>query len=185
MLIVVGDDMLKASKIKTNDEEIYELREKGLTYAAIAEYYSQQGNPVSKEIISARCKTIYRLKKKKEPTRNTKNAINRQNITDKEIYEQRLKGLSYNAIADYFKEQGKEISLDTVRLRCKKIRAEKLKEENREVNEETLREGILKLKETKGATDEQMEQIAEVYGISLDENKSNLHNDENNSNDER
>ena len=54
---------LSRRKIEIRDEEIYELREQGMTYERIAEYYSIKGIKITYSAIGYRCKKIYKEKK--------------------------------------------------------------------------------------------------------------------------
>ncbi len=178
-----------------SDNEIYELRKKGVTYQAISEYFEEQGKKIDQIKVSERCKEIFEEKGEKQPNLYLKQSID---ISYSELYEQREKGLTYAEISEYFKGKGIETSPTLIRVRCKKIyelidkkepmaktrakakkktecRTEKMAEA---IDEGSLREGILRLQETKGATPEQIEQIAKLYGIDLTENKAKVHNDE-------
>ena len=108
------------------DEEIFKLREKGLSYEKISEELTNQGKKISFNTIRLRCKKIYEEKGMEEPKVKRKQ---KTKITDEEIFKLREKGLSYEKIAEELTNQGKKISSNTIRLRCKKIYEEKGKEE--------------------------------------------------------
>ena len=117
---------MKQPKFSISDEEIYELREQGMTYDAIASYFEEKGKKISLEAIRKRCKRIYMEKGKEEPKVKVKRM---KDITDEEIYELREQGMSYREIERYFKYRGKEISFETIRERCKRIYEQKGEEE--------------------------------------------------------
>ena len=117
---------LSRRKIEIRDEEIYELREQGMTHKEIARYYNEKGIEISKATIAYRCKKIYNEKGKDEPKIKRKNMV--KEATDEEIYELREQGKSYEEIARYYKEKGIEITRVAIGKRCKKIYNEKGKE---------------------------------------------------------
>ena len=106
-----------------SDEEIYELREQGLSYLSIAKHMKSKGIMVSVECIRRRCKDIYNKKNKEEP--HAQYRKQGENITDDEIYELRKRGMSYNEMEKYFRKMGKGISIVTLRKRCDKIYEQK------------------------------------------------------------
>ena len=114
---------LSRRKIEIRDEEIYELREQGMTHKEIARYYNEKGIEISKATIAYRCKKIYNEKGKDEPKIKRKNMV--KEATDEEIYELREQGKSYEEIARYYKEKGIEITRVAIGKRCKKIYNEK------------------------------------------------------------
>ena len=111
------------------DETIYELREQGMSYSDIARYFNENNIIVSYNIISHRCKRIYKEKGKSEPV--VTHRMLRKNISLEEIYELREKGLSYASIASHFKSKGIRISVECIRRRCKDIYNKKNKKEPR------------------------------------------------------
>ena len=108
-------------------EEVFKLREKGMSYKQIAEYYYKIGVDVSDQTIGRICKEIYIEKGKTEPTEIINDRV--KSISKEELYKLREQGMSYVTIAKQFKEDGIEISSDTIRRRCKEIYKEKGKEE--------------------------------------------------------
>ena len=110
------------------DEELFSLREQGLSYAAIAKYYQQKGVKVCAQTIKVKCIKIYKNKGKEEP-KLKKGIKKKSEVSDEEIYNLREKGLSYNAIAKLFEDRNIKISSTRIRLRCKEIYKEKQKEE--------------------------------------------------------
>ena len=119
-------DLRSKDKIQISDEEIYRLREEGLSHKKIAQYFNEQGKKVNDVTIQKRCQKIYKEKGKKEPEVKRKNKIE---ITDEEIYKLRKEGLSYLKIVRYFSEQGKKVSDVTIQRRCKEIYEKKGEEE--------------------------------------------------------
>ena len=114
------------NRSQITDEEIYKLREEGLSYQIIERYFNEQGKKVSDVTIQKRCQKIYKEKGKKEPEVKRKNKIE---ITDEEIYRLREGELSYKKIAQYFNEQGIKVSFSTIKNRCKEIYEKKGEEE--------------------------------------------------------
>ena len=145
---VKGNIGKKRTDIK--DEKIYELREKGMSYTKIAEYYKKEGIEVSYIVIRSRCKRIYENKGKKEPETKAKRNYKHKktDINDEEIYELRKSGMPYKKIEEYFREKGIIISRNTISKKCKRIFAEKGEKEP-----ETKR-NIIKEKRTDVTDDE-------------------------------
>lgn len=154
---------LRENRYIIDDEEIYILREEKLTYAEIAEFFTNQGRKISHTTVRKRCKEIYNQKNEKENCKHRK-SIGRQQIGDVEIYLKRLSGYSYKQIAEYFINQGKKITANTVRTRFIEINEDKDKKDK--VNE-ILKNEILKLKETKDASDAQVNKLAKVLKVTL------------------
>ena len=168
-----GEEEPKAvskNRVQITDEEIFELREKGLSYVRIAEVFTNGGRKINKDTIRLRCKEIYEKYGKKEPETERKKTIQ---VSNQEIYELRQKGLSYGQISKFFMEQGMEITREAVQQRYRtmskklSIISESIEGKTTTRDENFLREQILKLKETKGATDKQITEIAKIYGIDL------------------
>ena len=58
---------MKQQKDGISNEEIYELREKGMTYQEMSGYFDKKGIKIHFNTISQRCKRIYKEKGKEEP----------------------------------------------------------------------------------------------------------------------
>ena len=101
-------------------EKIFELRENGMTYREICDYYNGIGIEVSCTSIFRWCKQIYSSKNKKESGR-VGSRKKRKDISDEKIYELKNKGYSYEKIAEYYKKKGVEVTIYTIAKRCQKI----------------------------------------------------------------
>ena len=113
---------------KFSYDEIYRLREQGLSYKKIKEKFKEKGIEVSTSAIRNKCKNIYEYKEKKEPI--IKHKINKKiKLPEEEIYNLREQYLSYDEIAKQFKNKGIDVSAITINDRCKSIYKEKGKEE--------------------------------------------------------
>ena len=129
---------LSRRKIEIRDDEIYELREKGMSYGEIAKYFTKKGVKIGLYTIRLRCKKIYEGKGEEEP--KEKEIKKRNSVTNEEIYKLRNQGMTYKEIMEYFEKKGVKISIDTLSVRCKKIYKEKEQEEKKiknKINEET------------------------------------------------
>lgn len=105
-------------KIIIPENEIMELREQGLSYKKMAEYFTKKGIKVSTSVVEKRCKEIYeRLGKEVQDLR-------RVEVSDKEIIELRKQGLSFVEMSEYFKEKGINITPSTLGVRYQKINLE-------------------------------------------------------------
>ena len=144
-----GKEEPKAKKGKkerddVTNEELYELREKGMKYEEIVKYFEEKGIKISQSQVCKRCKKIYEEKGQEEP--KIKNRINE--ATDEEIYKLREQGMTYERIAEYYNTKGIKISQMALYRRCKKIYKEKGEEEpkakrGRKKNNNTKLLGIL------------------------------------------
>ena len=137
-------------QMEISDEELFELREKGMTYRQMMNYFDNKGIKISISTIDRRCKRIYELKGKidkksrenydrrkettkknnpKQPERDKHKKMNTIQMykeqLGEDIYELRNKGLSYREITDIFNEDHKKISFGAVRYICKQVYDEK------------------------------------------------------------
>lgn len=119
------------------DQTIYILRQKSLGYGTIKKELEKQSIDLSRSTIRNRCKKIYALKGEKEPEADFK-----IDVEDELIYFLREKGLSYNEISRELKKQDIRIATTTVNERCKKIYANKQKQEPKPVFGPKKREPI-------------------------------------------
>ena len=101
-------------------DEIYELKESGLTYKEITDYYHRKGIDINKDTLKARCIEAYMDRGKDRPAKS--NFKKRTDIPEDEVYELRKKGYTYRKIVEYYAEQGKPpISISLVCNICKKM----------------------------------------------------------------
>ena len=128
-----GKEEPKAKKGKkerddVTNEELYELREKGMKYEEIVKYFEEKGIKISQSQVCKRCKKIYEEKGEEEPkAKRGRKAIS--GVTDEEIYELSEQGLLHEEIAQYFNDKGIHITGATIGKRCKEIYKEKGKKE--------------------------------------------------------
>jgi len=152
---------------KQLDEQIYELRKKGLTYVKIAKELQRQSIQIGAVRVGRKCKAIFLKKGEKDPIEASK----QRGLTDEsrdlyeEIYNLRDQGLSFKKISYKLEEDGKIISRQAVERRYKKF----LK-----MNEQELARAILNLSITKKATMEQIQKIADYYGVDLEQTLNSL-----------
>ncbi len=139
------------------NEEIYNLKEQGLTYERIVEELEKQGIQISISTVYKRCKEIYSLRRGKNLDFRKITAESEQ--LDKEIYDLREQGLSYKKIAEKLTENGTTLTRQRAEQRHKRF----LK------SNQQLAKAILNLIITRKATMEQIQQIAEYYGVDLEE----------------
>ena len=114
-------ERIRNKRTDINDEEIFQLREQGLSYKRIVEYYKENGVDVSCMTIRSRCKEIYKEKGKKEPRPQRSVTNKRIDINDEEIFKLREQGMTYDKIAEYYKKNGVNVNYMVIRSRCKKI----------------------------------------------------------------
>ena len=108
-------DLGKSEKSILPEDEIILLREEGLSYKKIAEYFTKKGIKVCESTINERCKKIYSKLGKNEQD------LRKVNISDDEIIELRKRGLSFKDIAEYYNAKGIYVTAPTIGIRCKKM----------------------------------------------------------------
>lgn len=139
------------------EEYVRESRKKGLSYEGISKKIEEQGRKISRTIIRKICE-----QGKDDVILDTSENTHKTYITyegekiDNKILELRGRGLSFEKIAKELLEQGILLTKQGVHYRYKRMSTGQLKS------------AILKLKITKNATPEQLQQIAKCYGIDLD-----------------
>lgn len=106
--------------------EVYALKQKGLSYREIQNYYKEKGITISRSAIQQRCKRIYK-KFEEEMPKTTKTAVNEgvRKIDPEEVFELREKRYTYNQMKEYYKEKGIDISASSLAEICKSIYKEK------------------------------------------------------------
>ena len=151
--------------IQMQDEEIYQLRQDGLSYRKITQYFNNKGIKVSSETIRNRCKNIYQKKIEEKPDLKVgrKKVIQ---IPDEEIYKLREQGLSYEKIVQYFYKKGMKVSFATIRIRCKRMYQEKASDYKNKKSDKTsladLEKKLQELKEKKEKSGELLEEYVEL-----------------------
>lgn len=115
---------------KVYDEDIVELRKRGMTYIEIKDQLCQTGFKVPMSKIESVCKAYDKNASKVEPVlknedKKTYRANNYIDLPDEYIYELKENGLSYREIAKRLTKEGIEVCYETVRKRCKLIYQEK------------------------------------------------------------
>ena len=183
-----GKNQPELRKIVIDADEIYNLRQQGLSYRGIVEKLEEQGIKTSNTTVRKICKKIYGEKGEEEPVI----LGGRQKVTDEisgikeKVYELREKGLYYREILKDLELQGIQISESSVRKICRELYSlndeiESEEKENKEVSEQQLSKAILNLITTRKATLEQVKVIADYYGVDLEKTMNSLEEQENSS----
>lgn len=199
------------SKTKRNvsDEEIYRLRkEQGLSLHETTEHFQKQGIIVSYSYIAAASKRIFDERGEKSPQSKSRRTKELKNWDD-ELYALRRQGLSFSSIKSYFDDKGLKLGIKTIRNRCEEVFNEKgevmpgITSKNREfkikgknsqcnnkigkvnknvIEKESLLDVVLKIKEKKQATEEQMnkfvKEVSKMYKIDLEQDIKNIYETE-------
>lgn len=101
-------------------DEIYKLKESGMTYKEITDYYHSKGIDINEETLKARCIEAYMDRGKDKPAKS--NLKKRTDIPEDEVFELRKKGYTYKQIVEYYVEEGKPlISISLICNICKKM----------------------------------------------------------------
>ena len=105
-----------------NDETIYSLKEQGLSYREIRNYFLGIGIDISEKTIIERCTIIYAKKGKKIPHAKVKKSKERKSMISLDMLKYlNNKGMSDKEISKYFIKQGLRISPAMVKKLCKKF----------------------------------------------------------------
>ena len=115
-----GKEKPKTNRIKRiniKEEEMVKLKENGLTDKEIANYFTEQGIPVSNTYVAKTLKKYYRSLGKEKPKIERKIKRIGEEITDEELEKLKEKGLTDKAIEEYFMNKKIYISMHTVNKR--------------------------------------------------------------------
>lgn len=112
-----GKEKPKTNRINIKDEEMVKLKENGLTDKEIADYFTEQGIPVSNTYVAKTLKKYYRLLGKEKPKIKRKIKRIGEEITDEELAKLKEQGLTDKAIEEYFMNKKIYISMHTVNKR--------------------------------------------------------------------
>lgn len=105
-----------------NDETIYKLKEQGLSYREIRNYFLEIGIDISEKTIIERCAIIYAQKGKKIPHAKIKKSKERKSVISMDMLKYlNKKGMSDKEISRYFMKQGLRISPAMVKKLCRKF----------------------------------------------------------------
>lgn len=155
--------------IEDVDETIFNLREQGLSYGLIAIEFEKQGVSISIPSITERCKFIYQKKGMQEP----ETQIRKKKLMGLEplLIGLKKQQFSYKDVTEYLKKQGINISKTTIGEKYRKMSG--CSENSSSINEEypdkeILIRLLLNLKNTKNATNAQINELSKIYGINLD-----------------
>ncbi len=153
----------RRSKTVISDQEIFELCEQGYTYKQMKQYTSNKGGVISTATITKRCKEIYKSRGLDVPKESNieKSKILKSKVSDGELLKLRKK-MTYSQIQKYFAQKGIIASAAYFENRLLKL-AKKI--DIRCMDENKMKNALLNLKASKGATDEQLKTIGQLYGI--------------------
>ena len=119
-----------------SDRELYELKERRMTYPQIRQYFKKRGIKISERQLARRFSKIYANRNKKV-TRGSR-------ISDEELYKLKERGLIYRQMVEYFGGIGIEISERAIIKRVEKIYADGKKKipKGRPISDQELHELI-------------------------------------------
>ena len=161
----------KAKKIyifTDTDEKIYDLRKQGISYIEIYRRLKKEKIKISYKTLIKKCKKIFIIKGEEEPEtldEYKKLQTKKSKRLDEKIYNLKEKGMSYKGIQEKLKKEGHDLSTDSIGKRYRR---------KFNCNAEQLSKLILNLMTTKKATLEQVEKIAEYYGVDLEKNLNSI-----------
>lgn len=151
----------RTEEIAKKYERIYQLRKQKKTYKDISE---ETG--LSIDTVYSICKKIFDEKGEKEPKSSRKDKRSEQSKkTDEMIYNLVQQGRTYGEISESLNTIGISMSNERIRQRYKRKVLQ---------NQKDLAKMILNLTITRKATIEQIQQIADYYGVDLEETMNSL-----------
>lgn len=167
-----------APKLDIPLEQLIRLRQQGFSYREIAYKLNAKGIKVSPQTVENRIKE---LQEKEPEIISDKRGLD--SIPDNKLKKLKEQGLSCKGILEYLTNREVKVTLPSLKRRLRAIYEngdEKMpkapsKKKNKVVKKDStmIIDQILKLRETKNATDEQMAQIAKSYGINIDGTRIN------------
>lgn len=177
----------KTKKKRPKDRQLYRLKKKGLSYKEIVEYLAKEKGITicwctvairTKRIFDAKGEEVPRAKgtSSKELGKKRKNrSRGRIQVSDQELYKLKQKCMSYSAISKYLERKGIKLCPSSIGRRIREIYSEKggkipRGRKGRIYTSPELIEAIWNLKNTRNASDEQINRIAELYGVNLNRN---------------
>ncbi len=155
---------------KYDEEEIFKLRQRKWSYEKIASYIGSKEGSLSYITIRKLCKRIYKEKGLEEPKlfRGLKTG-EQTGVSDEEITQLKMQGYTYGQMVKHFKNIGKSVSRNNIAYRSRVMfgsleNGKRTAIDIRTVDESLMEKALINLKQTKGATDKQLEILANTYG---------------------
>lgn len=158
--VIEEKDKIQITEI---DEKIFKLRQKGLSYQQISDKLKKEGIDKDYSSVNNACKRIYKIKNLEEPKVDRAAIFKRteeSKLIDEEIYSLKNQGLSFAKISKELAKSGTKMGKQRVVQRYN--RAARL-------TNQQLVKGIINLIVTRKATLEQIQKLAEIYGVDLEE----------------
>lgn len=162
-----------APKLDIPLETLIRLRRQGFSYNEIAYKLNAKGIKVSTQTVENRLKEI-----QEENPEIISDKRGLDSIPDSKLKKLKEQGLSCKGILEYLTNREVKVTLPSLKRRLRAIyenSGEKMpkapsKKKNKVVKKDStmIIDQILKLRETKNATNKQIAQIAKSYGINLD-----------------
>lgn len=159
-----NEPVIKKQKPKFDIEELKSMKEMGWKLKQVIEYYKAKGLKFSENYLRYKYGLIKLTNRDDVENLIQKGKRLLELIPDKAIIELRAQGMSYEKIKQYYKSKGIIFSISYIKNRIKRIEA-RGKIDITTIPEEKLNAILLNLKESKGATDEQLQKLAEFYGF--------------------
>ena len=148
----------KAEEVK---DTIFKLREQGISYCGIEMYFYNKGIIIRNKAISDTCKKIYTELGREEP--KTTRVINFKKLLN-ELGDTQSQKLSGSTSSD------RDAVMDDKTYIIPIQQEESIKTIDKKIPEnDAVKRVILNLRETRGATDEQLQKLADYYGINWKE----------------
>lgn len=151
---------IRTKKNLIRNEQLAEMRKKGMTIDEIIEYYHKRGIDVPRRYVFQKCAVLRLL----ESSNKQKGKMLLKEVTDEDLKKLREQRMSYKKIKEYYDKIGIHASISYYATRGKKL--EQLsKVDLSSIPKEKLNEILLNLKVTKNATDYQLQQMSSFYGF--------------------
>lgn len=154
-----------------SEEKLIKLRQQGFSHREIAAHFNNQGIKVSAQTIKNRIKQVE--EKESEPIFDK---IGLQRIPDNKLKKLKEQGLSCKGILEYLTSRDIKVTLPSLKKRLRAIyenAGEKMpkassKKKVLKKDSTMLIDQILKLRDSRNATNEQIAEIAKLYGVNPD-----------------
>lgn len=152
-------------------EQMIRLRQRGFSYREIAYKLNERGIKISPQTVQNRIKEF----QKKEPEIiSDKRGL--ESIPDNKLKKLKEQGLSCKGILEYLTNRGIKVTLPSLKKRLKSIyenAGEKMpkassKKKVLKADKAMIIYQILKLRDSRNATNEQIAEIAKLYGLNSD-----------------
>lgn len=150
------------------EEEIYELKKKGMSNKKIIKYFNEKGIDINVSEISYRFR---KMCKAKGDEQYKYLSVYKKDVDNETILALRTQGMTYHEISNYYLDKGIKVSYETIRQRLKKMKARndngKVYNVSKVKDKNELITAMLKVAKKKKATQKQLkifaDEVSKIY----------------------